>query len=1036
MADFIIREYRDEDLPALAEHLKASVTGWPPGEFAGWDFTPESTRAELFRNRHLANWIAAHDEQIVGFMSFSLHFQEPDARYIPLLNAQPDFHGKGVGRDLLRMGVARAVEENARRLDLHTWAANTKAVPLYKKTGFFWRPRSEVHMYNFLPTVLRNPFVQKFLDGDDWYHRMRQDLSIAESDALVNGCNYQRYVFDKDGSTLEVWVDPSTSGVTAIISDDFEIRCEIRGERHIAGMTYPVDWHFVNRTGKPITVGIECTAPEGIDYKFEKEMQLSGENFFETLASLDPSLEPLSTDWWGYPLQCRVRIDDMALELAPGLRARPPFELDAALPPMLLVPGERREFAINLISAFAEPIKFVPRLHADGGIRITGPEGKPLDIPPQGGFAVTPDIMADDSPGEGFIDIGGTVNASGLEFAIKPLKVYARIAPKGHTVEIKDNNPMKICVANGVVRAIINRENGNVKFRHHDTGGLIIKLGGHSIGKPYSVEMDSTPHDVTVDENGPEALIHIRAASREFPGMALERTILIGPGAEFDTWQSLINESPDAFTGAVRSSMRRQGIRRVMIPLRSGIVDGDLPFLMIGVNAIPEKRDDFPEPWFAFKEPGGLTGVIAREFDAVAFNWWFSVPSFEWNVDSLPPSQRIDLPKITIVGDAPTVDYIRRKAMGDAPLVLDDCPRKQLNVRTKLFHAADESCILECRYERGTSLKGSTEATIPGGDVFTASSDKWNMDNPLKIEIPPGKLEPGINSIQYSTEVISRVESGTIPVVIAPPGAGLTVDESAEGGFRTFTVDNGAIRFKVSPDYCGTLWWLSTSGSDVNLLHTRFPEIAMHTWFNPWYGGIGIGSWQLEYRFHNSGFDAVPAEMQFHGHNWRGVRVDVSPLMQWSTLGMQVFYLTLPGAPVIMQLLRLNENLGAKRIFKLDGAMFIPPGGSKGETTLSAALGLDDDRVDIIRNTHGGEHCAWPWMSVTDEANGVTIGMIAPKSRLVLLDQAHEGKVPWWEEEIVTHPDRPVHRTFYYCVTDDPAKVRLLSDELRHWEVV
>ncbi|MFD0960511.1 hypothetical protein [Paenibacillus chungangensis] len=55
------------------------------------------------------------------------------------------------------------------RLDLFTWAGNTKAVPLYKKCGFFWEKKDDsVHLMNFIPTVLQTEALLPSLERLDW----------------------------------------------------------------------------------------------------------------------------------------------------------------------------------------------------------------------------------------------------------------------------------------------------------------------------------------------------------------------------------------------------------------------------------------------------------------------------------------------------------------------------------------------------------------------------------------------------------------------------------------------------------------------------------------------------------------------------------------------------------------------------------------------------------------------------------------------------------------------------------------------------
>ena len=99
---------------------------------------------------------------MVGYCRTSPYGGEPDAAYVDLLNAVPDMHGHGIGKSLLLDAIGRCTERGLVRLDLHTWSANMKAVPLYKKTGFFWVPDTMVYMQNYIPFLLNRKEFREF----------------------------------------------------------------------------------------------------------------------------------------------------------------------------------------------------------------------------------------------------------------------------------------------------------------------------------------------------------------------------------------------------------------------------------------------------------------------------------------------------------------------------------------------------------------------------------------------------------------------------------------------------------------------------------------------------------------------------------------------------------------------------------------------------------------------------------------------------------------------------------------------------------
>lgn len=89
---------------------------------------------------------------------------DPGTWYIGLLNVKPDFYGKKLGKKLILTAQQYAVDMGIERVDLHTWAGNLKAVPLYKKCGYFWEDRdNSTHLINLIPKVLKLNFSKNIL---------------------------------------------------------------------------------------------------------------------------------------------------------------------------------------------------------------------------------------------------------------------------------------------------------------------------------------------------------------------------------------------------------------------------------------------------------------------------------------------------------------------------------------------------------------------------------------------------------------------------------------------------------------------------------------------------------------------------------------------------------------------------------------------------------------------------------------------------------------------------------------------------------
>ncbi len=160
MSQIKIVEYEEGYAKRIAKMWNESRESWG-GEARV--FTAEQIIMQEANADNLHSYLALDGEEVVGYCSLSEYREDTGALYIPLLNVHPSYHGKKVGKLLVLKTVERAVELGWPRLDLYTWPGNTKAVPLYKKCGFFWEDRDDTtHLMNFLPTVLNSPLCKDF----------------------------------------------------------------------------------------------------------------------------------------------------------------------------------------------------------------------------------------------------------------------------------------------------------------------------------------------------------------------------------------------------------------------------------------------------------------------------------------------------------------------------------------------------------------------------------------------------------------------------------------------------------------------------------------------------------------------------------------------------------------------------------------------------------------------------------------------------------------------------------------------------------
>jgi ribosomal protein S18 acetylase RimI-like enzyme len=260
-----VAEFTPADAAAVAAMFNNSEEGWPGGFTDGVPMTAERVLRMEHDVQPLATFIAWDGDSAAGYCSlFDYPGERGVAGYVGLLNVATAFQGRGHGRDLLKAALRRCIALGYRRLDLHTWSGNMKAVPLYKKSGYFWVPESEVHMENYLPLLLGMPALADFWAEADWYSTQVRDLSVNEDLYLAGTMRVYPYEFRHGDRYVRATIDATAKGLTALETERWRVTCAVDERRLIVGRPRTVCWEVENRTGRPLALTLLATAGAGL----------------------------------------------------------------------------------------------------------------------------------------------------------------------------------------------------------------------------------------------------------------------------------------------------------------------------------------------------------------------------------------------------------------------------------------------------------------------------------------------------------------------------------------------------------------------------------------------------------------------------------------------------------------------------------------------------------------------------------------------------------------------------------------------------
>ncbi|MCB9134186.1 MAG: GNAT family N-acetyltransferase [Anaerolineales bacterium] len=526
----------------LAQMWNESDDQWPGTFTDGVPMTEERIHDWMDRVEAIVKFIIVKNggdepEKVVGYGDLWNTATRPGSAYVALLNVSPAHQGKSLARRMLHRMVDWAVENKYDRVTIGTWPANLKAMPLYKKVGFFWEPGTSVHMENYLPAVRLHPLAQPYFNKHDWYKTYRRDLSQVEDD-MRHPCTGDTKVYilrwEEDGDQLETVFDRNAQALTGFATSGFDgapawAAFARAGESEPAqGIAYPMEWEVINRSNVPLTVKISVKADEGISIRHHTSYTLQpGERKMTTanfrVAPDAPKYHGEHHDLPKPKITTHLEINGQKLEFGTGLRYRPAVEFSLHPSIVSLLPGVAQTVHLQLRSRAKRALTGTVKLNLPDGLTAEwqttsfetpseGYAGIPLTLTAQKGGFYPLELCAE------FDDAGTTVTTQP-----KRLPVVA-VNPGGYAAGLGDE---ELILENDYFRITAKAKSGEAKIWNKDLQREEA-LFREEIG-PAFVPLDLYEQEYNLDvhqtDGTAKAILTVR--STRFPGLVVGREIAV-----------------------------------------------------------------------------------------------------------------------------------------------------------------------------------------------------------------------------------------------------------------------------------------------------------------------------------------------------------------------------------------------------------------------------------------------------------------------------------------------------------------------------
>ncbi len=896
-----VRPVRLEDAGAFAEMMNRSKRGWPWDMKSGISFTAEMARAEIEGNASMGYYVAEVEDKLVGVCEVFKSPWERESSYIGFLNVEPDYQGRKFGKRLLRRAVDRAIEEGLDRITLNTWGGNLKALPLYKKMGFFWVPETYVEMVSFLPVVLRHPMFEDFFARNpDWYGVQERDLS-PEPDLLErDGIRTYEYRFKSKGREIRATADRTGKWLTGGSNPSMDVWIHPEHEVSPEGLPQRMYWEIGNRTTSPMAVTVMVRAPEGIEILRSPpgsvKVRPGGRVRLEGEYRIDPKRERKDYDEPDR-IETEVIVGGKVMAFRTGVSHESALQFSYDPGHFLAHPGAKARLNVRIRNrtklALGGTVTVAPM---EGKVRIS-PRVHSFDVEGEGQTGFTCDLCVNDDASSSLLPIvfspafsdpgGGQVDGRQeiLHIScVRPGETLAYMMLTGKVLQLStDRYNLSIDLRWGGRASIRDRFSGE---------NLLSGFGNDALGPPFwptEFERKICEHHLEEGDGFVKATVYMKSDLHE--GLTLFKVYTLRTGWPTLTVQyGLVNDHPDARRYRLRMDAAASLANpKIYMPTKYGLISErvDLGYPS-WLDDAPKKPRDYAENWVAVEgsmgRPLAVGCIWPREADELRLSY---TSLGELKLDMAVPARgRCLAPPIhyqVADGSWKGIREVWRKlelgSIGGKRRYLEVETRRPLSFgfENRLISTASEPARGKAFVSnlRSKEETGTLRIAAPKGWISSPSSLRFRKLHwrTRKREIafkPPSDGGPGVyeGMLTLLTEDERRMKA--FPVFHLGEGR-VRIAKSRDRGRTVYRVHNPSMEYRLCPSFGGIVYGLKAG--EVEFLSSSFPEERPMLAFNPWFGGIsGHPGWES-----SRGWQEKHTARKVSRGIWRGVETVCRP---------------------------------------------------------------------------------------------------------------------------------------------------------------
>ena len=880
-----IVEYSDEIAEAVAKFQTISGEDWGGSQAVK---TTEQVIAEHAVSSNLHTFIAMDQHAVVGYCTLRTFYKDIDTLYIGLLDVIPAYQGRKIGKELVLLCVNKTIELGYKRLDIHTWKGNTKAVPLYKKCGFLLQDRGDTTLLNnYIPEIITHPYFSEYFANAHWYDDYQNDASILAPDEIkANKFGLYNYNWEKDGQKLTLGYEKYGKMIHLIETNDYKIEMHATNHELAFGMNYECSFTIHNKTDNDLEITMTGNTNEYIELDLNHQSKIrdkaivKGQFLVKELGYKQDKFKPHPT------VSASVTINHKTVEMGLGIDIKAPIKAKMINPKRQLSQiGTSETRYINFENGINEDIvvdfefenkKYVTEIKANAKASIeleyqpTWLGHRKIEIEYQ--VKTTTDTINFEQP----LDV---INYGfGEPFSFETDEIYGLRSGMWQLDYHKEGNS-----------AVLSHAFMRFNIPYHRVRFLPVILG-----KPFVEEFEAMIPVVKMYQKNHEMILEIKNDSQKFNGISCTRVIKFD--ATGRTTSHLLIENT---TETDEHIFIVDNILHPLEPDTTFMFDGNITTKNWGTEDFDVNKVE--ENWLFTNSFGNLTFGFCWPTNYKFNSRWGEDFSFEVDCGIIKAgSTCVTQPVESHCGIFPDFETFRAYAGKKSVEELADTTESlEMIINNYNPFTATDVVTVEIKNQRSIVLDG--EISIATAASKTVRTDENENSFNVKIGNNIEKVTTTFDLVSEKSEVNKMVFKTTGEVTQTQ------VEDS-------LIINNNVIEFKVDGNYSPGVYSLKTVDNNKEWLRNQYPNHAPYAWANPFLGGVFtmIGDMSTNMIVDEKITIEFVTKVDNFGNKWKGVVTTTYINKYEDSEGaiLKSYFLTLPGVPVLCQYAEYYNGTG------------------------------------------------------------------------------------------------------------------------------